>query len=95
MVALGGACVVAPGGHVWLLPGECAWLLQGGMRGWSWGEHVWDTRRYRDTINERVVPFLLECILVRIRIHYKLEEKAQIELTKIRMYKICRMRQKS
>ena len=63
VVAPGGVCVVALGGmhgcslegHVWLLRG-CAWLLPGG--------HVWDTTRYRDTVNERAVCILLECILV-------------------------------
>ena len=40
--------MVAPGGH--------AWLLLGG-RGW-------DTARYGDTVNERAVRILLECILV-------------------------------
>ena len=55
--------MVAPGGH--------AWLLLGGMRGCSWGAcmvapggHVWDMTRYGDTINERTVRILLECILV-------------------------------
>ena len=59
-----GGCVVAPGG-------QCAWLLWGGMRGCSRGGmhgcsrgHVWDTTRYRDTVNERAVRILLECILV-------------------------------
>ena len=56
MVAPGGACMVAPRGHVWLLPGGCAWLLLGGC--------AWDTMRYGDTINERAVRILLECILV-------------------------------
>ena len=45
-----GMCVVAPGGgRAWLLPG----------RG-----RAWDTTRYGDTINERAVRILLECILV-------------------------------
>ena len=52
------------GGHAWLLGGGCmvapggghAWLLQGG--------HAWDMTRYRDTVNERAVRILLECILV-------------------------------
>ena len=66
-----GACVVAgcPGGHAWLLPGGCAWLLPGGH---AWllpgacvvfprgGMH----RIRRDTVNERAVRILLECILV-------------------------------
>ena len=57
-----GACMVAPGGCAWLLGGVCmvaarghAWLLLGG---------VWDTTRYGDTIKERAVRILLECILV-------------------------------
>ena len=49
MVARGVACVVAPGGHAWLLGG---------------GGHAWDMMRYGDTINERAVRILLECILV-------------------------------
>ena len=28
------------------------------------GGHAWDTTRYGDTINERAVRILLECILV-------------------------------
>ena len=51
-----GACVVAPGGHVWLLLGGHLWLLLGGG--------VWDMTRYGDTINQRTVRILLECILV-------------------------------
>ena len=43
-----GVCMVAPGGHVWLLPGGRAW----------------DTTRYGDTVNERAVRILLECIRV-------------------------------
>ena len=60
-----GTCVVArgcawlPGGHVWLPGGVCScqghvWLL-GGMR-----------RIRRDTVNERAVRIILECILVLI-----------------------------
>ena len=63
MVALRGACVVAPGG--------CTWLLWGGMHGCSGGHawlfpggHAWDMTRYGDTVNERAVRILLECILV-------------------------------
>ena len=59
-----GVCVTAPGGmrgcsggHVWLLPGGHAWLLRG---------CAWDTMRYGDTINERAVRILLECILVLV-----------------------------
>ena len=69
---LWGACMVALGGgqHVWLLWGACVvaqgacmvalgghvWLLREGC--------VWDTMRYGDTVNERAVRILLECILV-------------------------------
>ena len=52
---LGGACVVAPGGCV---------VALGGVRGCSGGGRAWDTTRYGDTINERAVRILLECILV-------------------------------
>ena len=51
MVAPGGACVVAPRGACMVAAG---------------GGHVWDTTRYGDTINERAVRILLECILVLI-----------------------------
>ena len=55
MVALG-ACVVAPRGACMVAPGGvCVVALGGG--------HEWDTR-YGDTINERAVRILLECILV-------------------------------
>ena len=71
-----GGCVVAPGGvHVWLLPGGGgghAWLLLGeghvwllsGEYVWLLGGGAWDTTRYGDTINERAVRILLECILI-------------------------------
>ena len=49
------------GGHAWLLPGH-AWLLWG-VCGCS-GGHAWDMMRYGDTVNERAVRILLECILV-------------------------------
>ena len=59
-----GACVVARG-HVWLL-GGCvvagghAWL-QGGVSGCGGGMRgIW-----RDTVNERAVRILLECIFVQ------------------------------
>ena len=71
----GGMCVhgCSGGWHAWLLLGcvhGCTW---GGVRGCSQGEgvcvvapggHAWDMTRYRDTINERAVRILLECILV-------------------------------
>ena len=53
----GGACVVAPGG------GMCG-CSGGGACVVAPGGHAWDTTRYGDTINERVVRILLECILV-------------------------------
>ena len=67
----GGTCVVA-GGHAWLSGGvHCfqggmcdfwgAWMVAGGC---VVGGHAWDTTRYGDTINERAVLILLECILV-------------------------------
>ena len=56
MVTPGGVHGCSGGGHVWLLPG-------GGMHGCSrGGGRAWDTR-YGDTINERAVRILLECIL--------------------------------
>ena len=64
MVARGWACMVAPGGCAWLLRG-CVVSL-GGVHGCS-QEHAWDTKRYTDTVNERAVCILLECILVQIR----------------------------
>ena len=56
VVAWWGACMVARGG----MHGCCR-----GVRGCSRGEGcAWDTTRYGDTINERAVRILLECILV-------------------------------
>ena len=57
----GGMCGCS-GGHAWLLWGGMHGC-SGGMRGCS-GGHVWDTTRYGDTVNERAVRILLECILV-------------------------------
>ena len=59
-----GACMVASGGHAWLLRGGVHGCSQGGMHGCSRGGHAWDMMRYGDTINERAVRILLECILV-------------------------------
>ena len=63
MVAPRGLCMVAPGGMHGCLGGMrgCSW---GGMHGCSWVGCAWDTTRYGDTINERAVRILLECILV-------------------------------
>ena len=62
----GGMCGCS-GGCAWLLPGGHVWLLPGGACVVALGGHVWDTTRYRDTINERAVRILLECILVQIK----------------------------
>ena len=61
------------GGRGWLLPGggvvgclggACVVALGGGMRGCSRGGRAWFFRW--DTVNERAVRILLECILVKI-----------------------------
>ena len=54
---LWGVCVVAARGHAWLLRGGACVVAAG-------GGHAWATTRYGDTINERAVRILLECILV-------------------------------
>ena len=97
---LRGTCMVAPGGmhgcsggHAWLLWGEGhAWLLLGGMHGCSGGHvwlllgggHAWDTMRYGDTINERAVLILLECILVIVKIHFALPFASRVLLTYVK-----------
>ena len=53
----GGVCVVAPGG-------ACAWFLQWRACMVARGGCAWDTTTHRDTVNERAVRILLECILV-------------------------------
>ena len=58
----GGACVVALGG-VHGCSGGVMHGCSGGMHGCS-GGCAWDTTRYGDTINERAVCILLECMLV-------------------------------
>ena len=76
MVAPGGghAWLLPGGGCVWLLLGGgmrgCS-RLPGDVRGCSGGAcvvaggegHAWDTTRCGDTIKERAVRILLECIL--------------------------------
>ena len=67
----GGACAVARGACM-VARGACMVAPEGGMRGCSQGACVvalggggaWDITRYGDTINERAVRILLECILV-------------------------------
>ena len=82
MVAGGGAWLV--GGHAWLpgggVAGVCVWL-PGGVRGCQGAcmvasgggsVHGWPggvCRIRRDTVNERAVRILLECILVRFVYH--------------------------
>ena len=79
MVAPGGGCAWLLRGSVLLLWGVCMVVLGGvhgclgGMGGCSGGDmwllpvgHAWDTTRYGDTVNERAVRILLECILVKL-----------------------------
>ena len=66
-VVAGGACVVA-GGHAWLLGGGIRGC-QGGMHGCGGGVH----RIRRDTVKERAVRILLECILVCLNVIFLLE----------------------
>ena len=44
-------------------------VAPGGMHGCSGGGHTWDMTRYGDTVNERAVRILLECILVTTYFH--------------------------
>ena len=69
----GGMCGWSQGGHAWLVGGGmCGWSRGGCVVGPGGacmvapegGGHAWDTMRYGDTINERAVRILLECILV-------------------------------
>ena len=74
MVAMGGcawllwrgACVVAPGGGMHGCSRGVCMVAPGGGGVWLLrvGGHASDTTRYGDTINERAVRILLECILV-------------------------------
>ena len=56
----GGACMVAPGCVAAL--GGRAWFLWGGMHGSTGGGRAWFFRW--DTVSERAIRILLECILV-------------------------------
>ena len=60
---LWGVCVVAPGGMCGCSGGACMVALGGGHV-WLLLGGAWDMTRYGDTINERAVHILLECILV-------------------------------
>ena len=66
---LGGVCVVAAEGHAWLLPGGMHGCSGGACVVADGGRRAWDTTRYGDTINERVVRILMECILVSLLFH--------------------------
>ena len=72
----GGHAKLLGGGHAWLLGGgmhgfirgACIVLFKGGMRGFIWGGAAWFFQFFRiqcDTVNERAVRILLECILVQ------------------------------
>ena len=63
MVALG-ACMVAPGGGMCGCSGGACMVAPGGVHRCSGEGCAWDMTRYGDTVNERAVRILLECILV-------------------------------
>ena len=60
----GGACMVALGACVVAPRGACVVALGGACVVAPGGGHAWDTTRYEDTVHERAVRILLECILV-------------------------------
>ena len=65
----GGACMVLFGGGacVVLFRGGMHGFIQGGVHGFIQGGHAWFFQFFRiqwDTVNERAVRILLECILV-------------------------------
>ena len=74
MVLFGGACMVLFGGvHGFMrgacvvLFGGCAWFYSGGHAWFYLGGRAWFFQFFRiqwDTVNERAVRILLECILV-------------------------------
>ena len=78
VVALGGGHAwLLLGGGAWLLRGACVVAPGEGVHGCSGGRgacvvapggggHTWDMTRYGDTINERAVRILLECIFVSL-----------------------------
>ena len=68
VVLFGGVCMVLFWGHVWFYLGGCAWFYSGvgGMRSFIRGG-AWFFQFFwiqSDTVNERAVRILLECILV-------------------------------
>ena len=67
VVLFGGHAWFYSGGHAWFYLGGHAWFYLGGMRGFIRGGHAWFFQFFRiqwDTVNERAVRILLECILV-------------------------------
>ena len=57
-----GGCVVFARGHAWFLLGGACMVFAGGRVWFFQGEGM--RRIRRDTVNERAVRILLECILV-------------------------------
>ena len=71
----GGACVVAPRGWACVVAlGGCARLLRGACVV-ALGGCAWDMTRYGDTVNERAVRILLECILVYMEFLLKISNE--------------------
>ena len=79
MVFFGGVCMVLfGGGHAWFHLGGMHGFIRGGMvlfrGGHAWfysGGHAWFFQFFRiqwDTVNERAVRILLECILVLFKV---------------------------
>ena len=84
MVLFGGACVVlfSGGACVVLFSGGCAWFYSVGGHAWFYsGGHAWFFQFFRiqwDTVNERAVRILLECILVFLSIQEANNDKTPI-----------------
>ena len=66
--------ILLTGGHAWLLRGGVCVVAPGG------GGRAWYTTRYGDTINERAVRILLECILVVIKFQTMLQIRIKKQL---------------
>ena len=78
MVFPRGVCMVFPGGHAWFFWGVCvvfprgACIVSAGGRGACMVFTRGGMRRIRqDTVNERAVRILLECILVFVLLSFK------------------------
>ena len=79
---LGGACMVA---HMWggvhgCCPGGACVVARG-------GGHAWDTTTHGDTVNERAVRILLECILVS-------DIKLTVEVISVSLHEVIVRRRK-